>query len=96
MCDAHEGDGGDVEWFPGDGVERGWGTEKVGGRRVGLPPEDFDVVGCGSGGVEERGDEGREGELGGDDAGLVVGAHEDGEGEVEDCPSGPEEGGERF
>ena len=96
MRDAHERDGGDFEEFASDGVERWWGAEEVCWRRVGFPPEDFDVVRCGGCGVEEGWDEGGEGELGGDDAGLVVGAHQDGEGEVEKTPGGPEQGGEGF
>ena len=51
-------------------------------------------MGNGGGGVEEWRDQGWEGELSGDDARLVVGAHKDGKEDVEDCPCAPEDVGE--
>lgn len=60
-------------------------------RRVGLPPEDLNVVGVGVGHVEVLRDERWKGQLGRHDTALMIDAHERTEGDVEDGPTGAED-----
>lgn len=90
LREAHEWDGGEVEWAVCDWVQRRGSQYKV-GRWVGFPPEDFDVVGFRGRCIEGLDNEGRHCELSGNHAALMIDAHDDREQNVEDSPTHPED-----